>query len=708
MFSQSPKIIESKLGSIYAWKHVNMINIKYIIYRLKNNVVRDFYEKSFKFINMSDLSYRDEFIFSAEQLLRQNILDDYSSELVAMICYIASRDTGYFWEGLNNFLKKRVNEVNEWTSGYISSKKFHRIPSIIRQCRPDKDYYSKVSLSNVGFFSKNPEISYYEYGNEQAENYIIREFGFDFLKMYNYVKIPQAKSDFFLLLSLYKEGGVSSDVCSVSKCSITNLVNKISGIGIVFREGKLCKNFICCESKNEILKKYISKIVNYISYCMSECIECDYELLTSNFSFNSFILDSYCEKSIEISPNSISFINHSFYDAFIDSNDEEENLSNNLRNSSFETFSLFSIDKEKIFSDIKNKNYVYGSIDGYYLNSSDNVLVVGHDRTPTFKKQVQRKISIPKLNLFKLQDLGISGHACLWYGNKYAKLDSYLSLVAEQEAIAGHWMNPKNCKNIRYIEEPLIISFGAGYGCYGHYIVDDIPRLALSKKLLGDLEFYSRKILIPKKTPVWALEILKFFFNLSDDNFITFDHETEFVRSKDCIVPSFCHRDYNFHPFLRDFYTSFHNNNTVPHKRICVSRKGWEDHKINQRVFESQSIFEEIAKMRGFEIVHPETMNISDQIKLFSETRCQIGEHGSGQHASVYNKFGMTVGTVNPLTEIQTNLGRIYGDTNILLYGEKNNFDKNGNLFFNNSIENIKKFFDKVDEEDLRRDCIYR
>lgn len=63
----------------------------------------------------------------------------------------------------------------------------------------------------------------------------------------------------------------------------------------------------------------------------------------------------------------------------------------------------------------------------------------------------------------------------------------------------------------------------------------------------------------------------------------------------------------------------------------------------------------------------------------------------------------MTIGTLNPLTEVQVNLGRIYNDKNFLCYHDETSVDSNNNYYFSIKEEKIKLFFDEIERHEEKK-----
>lgn len=571
----------------------------------------------------------------------------------------------------------------------------------IRQCRPDREYGIE-EYRNIGFFNKNRECEYLSYSETMATRFLLENFGEYVSNIYLSINIPQAKSDFFLIASLFYEGGVSADVCSTCTASIDFLIRDKNKIHLLKNSHGFQKKFLYAPAKSDLFKKYLENLILKFEYTQKNNIILDYEKFSSQKEFCNFVNISISKEDVDV--NDIVIIDEDLYNSVI-VNDMSEEILLDYRNNSRKKVSIRGfVDKSKHFSSSKY-NSIIGKREGKILQKSSNFEIVGENKHPLITHRLNYLTSLPDIELYSIPDVNVSGHSCLWKKDIFLRLESYLSIVAEEEMEAGFWKSPSELPATTFLDEEVIVSFGAGYGCYGHYLVDEIPRLAFTKNILGAENFLNKKILIPMQTPDWGINLMKFFLGLNDEHFVKFDHRYSSVYVKLAIIPTYIHKNYDFHPFIKDFFGFYKNENphSPPHRRVCLSRKSWEQNKINQRVFLQQDLFEQIAISRGFEIISPETLSLIEQINLLRETRCQVGEHGSAQHASIYNPHGATIGTINPLTEIQSNLGRIYNDFNIIAFAQDEYTDEKNNNFYSLSEQKIIDFFDAVERNDEKR-----
>nr|WP_249200098.1 glycosyltransferase 61 family protein [Gluconobacter sp. Dm-62] len=571
----------------------------------------------------------------------------------------------------------------------------------IRQCRPDR-VYGTNEYRNIGFYNKNRTYIYKSYCDQEAERFLLENFGEYIASVYNGINIPQAKSDFFLVASLYCEGGISADVCSTCTSLVDQLIKDQGKLHLVLESNEFQKKFLYAAPKNPVVKKYLEFLISKYEEFSSRGEQIYYDLFSSQKVFDGFVKQAL-ENNL-LNGDDFVVIDRDAYRAVID-NDLSEEVLLDFPAGSRKKYSVRGVvDRDSDFSSA-GFDRIIGAREGVVLDKSSNYEILGEDKHPSITIDLRDTIGIPNLELYNINDVTISGHGCVWKGDTFLKLESYLSNVSEGEMEAGFWKSPSELPPVSYVEDDVIVAFGAGYGCYGHYLVDEIPRLALAKTLLGAESFGSKKILVTSDTPEWGVNLLKFFLDIEESNIINFDHKSESINIKSSIIPNYVHKSYNFHPFMKEFFGYVKNDNPqrVPHRRICLSRKAWEPQKLNQRVFLQQEEFEEMAKSRGFEIISPENLSLEDQVTLLRETRCQIGEHGSAQHASIYNPRGATVGTINPLTEIQCNLGRIYNDRNIITFADQETNDDKNNKFFSLEKSKLVGFFDKVEEADEKR-----
>jgi capsular polysaccharide biosynthesis protein len=71
-------------------------------------------------------------------------------------------------------------------------------------------------------------------------------------------------------------------------------------------------------------------------------------------------------------------------------------------------------------------------------------------------------------------------------------------------------------------------------------------------------------------------------------------------------------------------------------ERVYVSRRLSALHRPWYRVMQNEAEVEDLLHRNGFAIVYPETLSLSDQVRVFSGARCVIGPSGSGMFNTAF------------------------------------------------------------------------
>lgn len=329
------------------------------------------------------------------------------------------------------------------------------------------------------------------------------------------------------------------------------------------------------------------------------------------------------------------------------------------------------------------------------LARNETLVTISDAAICEMQQQVRvEEMSFPAGYVADVEDAYLSGHACLWKNEKFVSMNSYVSHVAEIETRGGAWQTPWTHRPTRTIKDRVAVGFSAGYGCFGHWLVDDIPRLGLLKRELG-AEFDGLKIILTEKTPAYAKTMLQHILGIEEDRIVYFDHEREMLHLEAVAISSYQHENYNFNPYLRDFYCAV----KAPHpqgRRICLSRRAWEKTKPQARRFLERRIFEDMAREAGFEMIAPETLSFAEQIECVSGASVIIAEHGSAQHMSLFAPEGCVIGTINPLTPVQVNIGRLYSNPTVLLIPDESVEKGPGSIDYSCSKKSLEAFFEHV------------
>lgn len=616
-------------------------------------------------------------------------------KLYYCVIYICFRETNIYWNEFFDYIQPLYHTLDQNFASKFTFKNTLSPQSnlyTIRQCRVDKPTYTHDTEVNIGFYNKNENFNYHCYDDKETIAYITKNCSPTALSAYKNIKYPQAKSDFFLIASLYVEGGISTDVCSVAQSNLEILI-KDTDFLLIYDENGIHKKFIFARPQNPFILYHLNALIQRMNYFGADQ---NYNHFSSRSAFHHNFMDYYAFNYEYIKDVPITFLHNSIYTAFVHDEICEENLSTPTDFPFITASGAFQ--KQKVIPSPTQFHDVEQSKSHFYMPPTQNITIVGHDNYPHFFNRIKTPYSLPPLNVWEIEDVNLFGFGWLWKDDKYISLESHLSNLPFDHSWREHFKQPSSDNITNTIYEDCIIVITAGYPCYGHYLVDDIPRIGLIKDYLGE-DFYNKKFILSILTPQWAKDLLKFFFGLNDTHFLYFNDATDIWRLQKVFISSFPSKDnYNFHQYIYDFYKRYYTTNVRPHKLICVSRSLCNPDAKHQRMFQSREMFEYLALSYGFEVVCPETLSIQEQIQLMAETACQIGEHGSAQHSSVFNPHGMVVGTINPIGDVQIALGRVYNDKNILCYSDEFHWGGLNNevLYYDIDHEKLVTFFEKV------------
>lgn len=206
----------------------------------------------------------------------------------------------------------------------------------------------------------------------------------------------------------------------------------------------------------------------------------------------------------------------------------------------------------------------------------------------------------------------------------------------------------------------------AGFKIYGHWLIDIIPRVLLSRKLTG-----KRVIcLLRGDTPTWAPGLLD-MFGVEHRPMAEFEGKAivliATVRRHDWLA------DQAFSE-LRETTLAISSNlgagSSPTPEKIYLTRKLWSN---QSRAMTNHAEVEALFAGNGFEVVSPETLPLSEQVQLFANAKIIAGEAGSAMHNSVWAgeecRF-LNLQSARQSHFIQSSLCKHFGQTLVNLWGE--------------------------------------
>ena len=295
-----------------------------------------------------------------------------------------------------------------------------------------------------------------------------------------------------------------------------------------------------------------------------------------------------------------------------------------------------------------------------------------------------------------VRDVTVSGPGYVFHGEDLITDGSHLSDVAEQWLTRPMPDSPLASPPVReiFVREPCVVATGPGHLIYGHWLVDFIPRFAVARAALGEA-FARHRIALPHDTPGWALVMLETFVGVGRGQCVFFERGVERLAVEQACIPSYGHTDYQFHPWVAGVYGSVGTPAAGPGTRkLCISRVAFEGatHGV-QKLFATRAAFEQMAAVRGFEIVRPEAMDFADQVALFRSASHVIGEYGSALHSSVFSPPGLKTGFIRCPNQIQLRLSALCRQESIVVLPGDDRVAANGVQEYSLSAEELHGFF---------------
>ena len=626
----------------------------------------------------------------------------------ARTAYIAGRHANHAWLDFFDIL----NLCGGFHHGDQPSER-----NVARSAIPRRFVQHRLETESAGLLDpraswriRNPLLDCRVFDAAAAQDYLLSTIGTRVAAAYTQARTPSSKSAIFSLAWLLHHGGIHAEGKEVCNASLDVLIPAASDFVIPWKAGRpsvVLPHFVATRPGNPLVARLLRHVVKGSEWMASTGNAIDEWMIYGPGGFTMTILDEWCERGDW--PDNVlpCILDHDHYRAVVERSDRDTRIVAAPRDETMPRVPHVPV--VRLDGIVKPEDSLFRRGDEPVQHAAlffaDQVLPPGPELSiissePAHGAWQERQCKpalAPAAGVYWLNGLNLSGHACLWRGNDFVRLDSYLSEVAEGETNGGAWQTPWTHKVIRVIEEPVVVAFSPGYSCYGHWLVDELPRLGLLKLALGDA-FRQTRFIFPKKLRPWGRDLLRFFFDIGDEQIIAFDHEREMWHLKSAIVPSFLHKNYQFQPYVRRFFSEFAPPDAVPHRKVCLSRGDWDESKPDQRIFTQRATFERMAADRGYEIIAPEELGLADQVRLMAETAIQVGEHGSAQHGSIFSRHGTIVGSINPLTAVQVNLGRIAGDRNVLLFPETVSREASGSLRFDCSHDSLRTFFSCLEE----------
>jgi len=203
----------------------------------------------------------------------------------------------------------------------------------------------------------------------------------------------------------------------------------------------------------------------------------------------------------------------------------------------------------------------------------------------------------------------------------------------------------------RKITDKVVHVFHRSCGAYGHFLIDGLCSLALLRETI---QSEGLKILVPKFLPRRVMDVLG-DLGFPPDQLIVARGTVllkdmvicSMLGSTNCTAPS-----REIISKLRDFTRA--KRDATPSRKIYLSREG----AYSPRTVRNENDVIAEFQAHGFELIHPASLSLRQQIDLFSEAKVIAGNHGSAFANMVFTPPGAQIIDLMPEHWV-----RYWGDT---------------------------------------------
>ena len=175
-------------------------------------------------------------------------------------------------------------------------------------------------------------------------------------------------------------------------------------------------------------------------------------------------------------------------------------------------------------------------------------------------------------------------------------------------------------------DELIIPLMRPGVDIYGHWLLDLLPKVALLEKYNPGANY---TVLVDEKCPDWALTLIA---ETATNTMVIKKITTgEMVSGRFFLTSPIRRHDFISEMCRIDTFVPRQTERGT--RKVYLSRKHLNSH---YRELENSARIERIFKAKGFELIYPEELSITQQIALFSDTAILAGEAGSSLHNSIF------------------------------------------------------------------------
>jgi|GEM_PF-2712299 len=227
-------------------------------------------------------------------------------------------------------------------------------------------------------------------------------------------------------------------------------------------------------------------------------------------------------------------------------------------------------------------------------------------------------------------------------------------------------------KSKRFVPGVSILLTHWNSDVYGHWLLEGLPKLLLLRRLGHLLADF--RIIAPFPLPPLANRFLSVLRGRPPSNATsyvqrwvdialpgaaieTYDPRSEYLHCEALVSPTtlFSSPTFHFHPELATLLDELPVTPARKELRLYITRKRASHYREMENVTE----IEAIAAAHGLTVIAPETLPLSEQIRMFAGARLIVGEFGSAMHNALFSPRGSTVFCLNWINALQSRIAQL-------------------------------------------------
>lgn len=245
---------------------------------------------------------------------------------------------------------------------------------------------------------------------------------------------------------------------------------------------------------------------------------------------------------------------------------------------------------------------------------------------------------------------------------------------------------------VRAVDGPVAVVATLGYGEYGHWLLDILPRLWTLAGARPDLR--DVRIALPTDAPAFGAALLA-RLGLRPEQLLVHDPWVERIAPRLLLLPSLAHDDYRLHPAAAGYFDALAVRHAAPGggrpRHLFLSRARYGRPGIPGRHLVNHDDVRALLEACGFTTVCPELLPWPEQLALFAGARVVVGEHGSAMKNLLFTPPGAAVVNIHYLNDTQSKIAALRGHHMIYLRGEDLRAAPDGGVEYRVDIPNLAR-----------------